>query len=301
MSIFSTNQARQFYVATASTKDSQSGKYTTPDALGKIAVVKTAEGAYIQHFGKGGLTRSDLITNIISANVTPAAKMNKTLKSFTVAITNDPVANEDYILKIAFKQFINAADDSVYTKFGMVHATSGMTKSAFYKELALSLAKNFSREASNLVKIKIKTSTAATEVTANTKLDGTAYTGVVIEEVAQDWVLGVLPQVPVYFDVLAGDWGTVTPGTAGTLNNGKDIADLEYFCMGERGDIYRGVGYPNNIKTEYMVNPDSAYAVLDIHYAYEGANEAVQKSEKTLTIVSTTEAILNEIKTAITA
>lgn len=299
MSIFSTNQARQFYVATASTKDSQSGKYSAPDALGEIAVVKTAEGAYIQHFGKAGLTRSDLITNIISANVTPAAKMTKTLKSYTVTINNDPVANEDYILKVAFRQFVNAADDSIYTKFGMVHATSGMTKSAFYKELALSLAKNFSREASNLVKIKIKTSSASTEVTANTELTGTAYTGVIIEEVEQEWTLGVLPRVPVYFDVLAGDWGNVVKGTAGTLNNGKDIADLEYFCMGERGDIYRGVGYPNNIKTEYMVNSDSAYAVLDIHYAYVGANEGVQKSEKILTIVSTTESILNEIKAAI--
>lgn len=299
MSIFSTNQARQLYVATASTKDASSGKYSAPDALGEVAVVKTAEGVYIQHFGKGGLTRSDLITNIISANVTPAAKMNKTLKSFTVTINSDPVANEDYILKVAFRQFINAADDSIYTKFGMVHATSGMSKSNFYKELALSLAKNFSREASKLVKIKLGT----TEVTGDTKaesLTGT-YTSVVIEEVAQEWVLGVLPQVPVYFDVLAGDWGTVVKGTAGTLNNGKDIADLEYFCMGERGDIYRGAGYPNNIKTEYMVNPESAYAVLDIHYAYVGANEGVQKSEKTLTIVSTTESILNEIKTAITA
>ena len=55
--------------------------------------------------------------------------------------------------------------------------------------------------------------------------------------------------------------------------------------MGERGDVYRMVGFPNVIRTKYLVNPDSKYNVIDIHYAYVGPNESVQKSEKDITIV----------------
>ena len=72
--------------------------------------------------------------------------------------------------------------------------------------------------------------------------------------------------------------------------------------MGERGDIYRGVGYPNNIKTTYMVDASKTYSVLDIHYAYVGSNESVQKSEKTITIVcdnkTTLNSIIGDVKTA---
>ena len=104
-----------------------------------------------------------------------------------------------------------------------------------------------------------------------------------------------MEQNPVYFEVqpapvtVNGDeriWGKVEDTEpAGTIANGKKIADLEYFCMGERGDIYRGVGYPNNIPTTYLVDPTVKYNVIDIHYAYVGSNESVQKSEKTITLV----------------
>ena len=58
--------------------------------------------------------------------------------------------------------------------------------------------------------------------------------------------------------------------------------------MGARGDHYRMMGYPNIIKTEYLVDPEAAYDVIDIHYAFTDSNEGVQKSEKTITIVGKT-------------
>ena len=45
------------------------------------------------------------------------------------------------------------------------------------------------------------------------------------------------------------------------------------------------VGFPHVIRTKYLVNPDNKYNVIDIHYAYVGPNESVQKSEKDITIV----------------
>jgi hypothetical protein len=46
------------------------------------------------------------------------------------------------------------------------------------------------------------------------------------------------------------------------------------------------------------VDETKTYDVIDIHYAYVGSNESVQKSEKTLTIVGET-ADLADIKSAI--
>lgn len=312
MSVFSTNQARHLYVATAL----KSPNVIASDAAGSIAVkADTAKNhLYFEYMGQGGLIRSDLIDikNIMYAKATKADKMARELKAVTVTLKGNPVGGQDYILKIAFRQFAGMSDEDIYTKFGMVHATANMSASDFYKELALSLVKNFSREATQLVKFTLTDGEdTAVPVTAATKasdLTGT-YKALVIDEVEQDWVLGVKPQEAVYFDVLPGTitvdgdetiWGEVEDTESeGTVKNGKLIADLEYFCMGERADIYRGVGFPNNIPTKYMVDASKEYHVLDIHYAYVGSNEAVQKSEKDITIVCADMAELNKIITAV--
>lgn len=317
MSVFSTNQARQLYVATAL----KSPNVIASDAAGSIAV-KTDDAKshlYFEYVGQGGLTRSDLIDikNVMYAKATDAAKLARKLKTVTVTLNDKvnggaPIGGQDYILKIAFRQFAGMSDENNYTKFGMVHAYTDMGASEFYKELALSLVKNFSREATQLVKFTLTdNSNAAVPVTVATKassLTGT-YKALVIEEVEQDWVLGVKPQDVVYFDVISGNvtadgdeaiWGNIVEGKSDTkVANGKLIADLEYFCMGERGDIYRGVGFPNNIPTKYMVDASKEYHVLDIHYAYVGSNEAVQKSEKDITIVCADKAELNKIVSAV--
>ena len=311
MATFSVNQVRQLYVATA---------FKTPhvlasDAAGSIAVKNdTAKShLYFEYKGADNLMRSDLIDtkNILYAKATDATAMAHDLKSVTIALDSNvnggaPVAGQDYILRIAFKQYVGMSDEDQYFKYGMVHAYAGMNASEFYKVLAISLAKNFSREVVPLIKIEIKTASATTEVTPTTKaadLTGT-YTGVVVTEVEQPWRLGVMAQTPVYFTVQSvpvtvnGDeryWATLTESTSGSISNGKTIADLEYFCMGERGDMYRQVGWPNNIPTTYLVDPAKAYCVFDIHYAYVGSNESVQKSEKTITIVCADKAELNKV------
>ena len=311
MATFSVNQVRQLYVATAF----KTLHVLASDAAGSIAVKNdTAKShLYFEYKGADNLMRSDLIDtkNILYAKATDATAMAHNLKSVTVALDSNvnggaPVAGQDYILRIAFKQYVGMSDEDQYFKYGMVHAYAGMDASEFYKVLAVSLAKNFSREVVPLIKIEIKTASATTEVTPTTKvadLTGT-YTGVVITEVEQPWRLGVMAQTPVYFTVQSvpvtvnGDeryWATLTESTSGSIGNGKTIADLEYFCMGERGDMYRQVGWPHNIPTTYLVDPAKAYCVFDIHYAYVGSNESVQKSEKTITIVCADKAELNKV------
>lgn len=314
MATFSVNQVRQLYVATSL----KTPHVLASDAAGSIAVKNDTVKShlYFEYKGADNLMRSDLIDtkNILYAKATDATAMAHNLKSVTVALDSNvnggaPVAGQDYILRIAFKQYVGMSDEDQYFKYGMVHAYAGMSASEFYKVLAVSLAKNFSREIVPLIKIEIKTASATTEVTPTTKVADLkdTYTGVVVTEVEQPWRLGVMAQTPVYFTVQSvpvtvnGDeryWATLTESTSGSIGNGKTIADLEYFCMGERGDQYRQIGWPNNIPTTYLVDPTKTYCVFDIHYAYVGSNESVQKSEKTITIVCADKAELNKVITA---
>lgn len=323
MATFSTNQVRQLYVA----KALKSPHVLATDDAGTIAVGSdTAKShLYFEYKGADNLMRSDLIDikNILYAKATDANNMAHELKSVTVALDTNvnggaPAAGQDYILKIAFRQYVGMSDEDQYFKYGMVHAYAGMGADEFYKVLALSIAKNFSREVVPLIKIEVHSkatkgkggfdSNGYMVVTPTTKDNGKSdttnpyYNGtsvvadidsIRITEVEQPWRLGVMEQVPVYFTVqptqvfVDGDeriWGTVTEATGGVIGNGKKIADLEYFCMGERGDMYRGIGFPHNIATTYLVDPTQKYNLIDIHYAYVGSNESVQKSEKTITL-----------------
>ena len=308
---YSVNQVRQLYVATSL----KSSHVNASDAAGSIAVKNdTAKShLYFEYKGADNLMRSDLIDtkNILYAKATDAADMAHGLKSVTVALDPNvnggaPVSGQDYILRIAFKQYVGMSEEDQYFKYGMVHAYAGMDASEFYKVLAISLAKNFSREVVPLIKVEVTDGSDNTEVTPLTKAADLTdnYTGVVITEVEQPWRLGVMAQTPVYFTVqsvpvtVSGDerhWATLTEGTKGSVGNGKTIADLEYFCMGERGDMYRQVGWPHNVPTTYLVDPTKTYCVFDIHYAYVGNNESVQKSEKTITIVCADKVELNKV------
>lgn len=310
MATFSTNQARQLYVANAL----KPHDVIATAAAGSIAVMSdTAKShLYFEHMGAGGMTRSDLIDikNILYAKATDADDLAYDLAKYKLTLDTtvnggEPVVAQDYILRIAFRNYPGLSEEDQYFKYGMVHAVTGMTASDFYKTLALSLVKNFSREEQGLLKFYLETGgtdagTVAgtpTEVTKDTKessLTGT-YTGIVIEEAPQDWILGVMEQTPVNFTIQPdliidnGDeriWGVVKKvASTNSIPDGHKIADLEYFCMGERGDIYRMVGFPYVIRTKYLVDPDIKYNVIDIHYAYVGSNESVQKSEKDITIV----------------
>lgn len=335
MATFSTNQVRQLYVA----KALKALHVLASDAAGSIAVKNdTAKNhLYFEYKGADNLMRSDLIDikNILYAKVTDADAMAHELKSVTVTLDTNvnggaPVAGQDYILRIAFRQYVGMSDEDQYFKYGMVHAYAGMNADEFYKVLAQSIAKNFSREVVPLIKIEVHSAATMSkggfdakgymEVTPSTKdtgatnstnpyYDGTSAVisdidSIRITEVEQPWRLGIMAQTPVYFTVqpttvlVNGDdriWGTVTEGTNGTVGNGKAIADLEYFCMGERGDIYRGVGFPHNIVTTYLVDPTKTYYTFDIHYAYVGNNESVQKSEKDITIVCSSKTEFNNI------
>lgn len=325
------NQVRQLYVAkalkantAANTTANTTALTTVGDIVPKADTAKTT--LYFQYMSPAGLVSSDKIDiqNIMYAKATSSDKLAHKLIRYSVTldagVSPTPVAGQNYILRLAFRQYIGLSEEDQYFKYGEVIARRGMTASDFYKKMAISLAKNLENktESTPLVNIYLVSKAAAdtdVPVTSTTKeldLIATDYNQIIIEETEQPWVLGMMPQAFIPFTpqfltiTVDGEerlWGVATQVTSTkTVPDGHLMADLEYFCMGARGDIYRGMGYPNIIKTTYLVDPDLVYDTLDIHYFYTGSNESVQKSEKTITLIAVNEGkhtIMNNLINAI--
>ena len=382
--VISINQVRQLYVAKA-LRASTAALTNAGDIVPKADTAKTT--LYFQSMSPAGIVASDKIDlkNVLSVKATPSNALAHKLVRYSVTLDGDvsatPVAGQDYVLRLAFRQYLGLSEEDQYFKYGSVHAVTGMTAEQFYQSMLTSLENNMSKEVSKLVNLSLTGEKAAVTMTTNSgitvtannfgtsgnslkfaidsvsaanagvavsttsgvttitasltataktigdlktliaadadskdlititgtnatavsveaavALTGGSTTGIIIEEAEQPWVLGMMPQAFIPFTpqflttLVDGEerlWGTATKVTpVNSVPDGHLMADLEYFCMGARGDIYRGMGYPNTIKTTYLVDPDAIYDTLDIHYFYTGSNESVQKSEKTITLIA---------------
>ena len=317
--VFSTNQARHLYVV-SDVKES----FSSPIVAGEIIPGAADGDLFFEYMGADKVARrSDLIPieSITYAKATSSEDLAVKAKAYKVTVSSaaqdannsSKLFGGDYTLKLNVRQYNSLTDEGAETRVADVRVPkAGMTASLFYIKMACALAANLSHEIAPIVNVYLATSGGATaaEVTpedakaliaANddtqytTKYSST-YTGITVVEAEQPWVLGTLPFETVDFSVVPGilefedgdtiQWGTAAAVESGvTYGDGKKIADLEYFCLGERGDVYRGIGWPNTIKTDYQVNPESEYSVIDIHYAYQGTCEDIQKSEKDITLV----------------
>jgi hypothetical protein len=69
--------------------------------------------------------------------------------------------------------------------------------------------------------------------------------------------------------------------------------------MGERGDQYRNMGWPNVIPTQYLVDASKEYNVLELHHAFTDQGVNSYRSEKDITIVAEDATVLNALINAI--
>lgn len=319
MFIGSDNQFRNLYVM-KSYKASESALEAVGDATLKVDTAKNA--MYLVYKDTEDNLTSDIIDlkNLLYVKSTKAADMARKLNSQSVTLNEDPISGQDYVLNVEVRNFVALGDDSTHIKFGAVHAVKGMTKSDFYKAMALNLAKNLSREVSPILNVLLtKNDTTDREsevpVLVNGKMQILAelkatesYTDIIIDEVEQPWRRGVAQVEPVNFNTTCGTvlvdgddviWGTVEKEEGDPVNNGKQIADMEWFYHGTRGDIYREATYPDNFDFKPLVDETKAYSTLDIHFAYVGPGVEVAKSERTITVVCADAAELNKLITAI--
>lgn len=323
MFIGSDNQFRNLYVMEAY-KSSESAISAVGDLTLKVDTAKS--NVYLVYKDTEDTITSDLISikNLLYAKLTKGPDMARNLNSQSVTINAEPVSGQDYVLNVEVRNFVALGDDSTHIKFGAVHAVKGMTKSDFYKAMAVNLAKNLSREPSPILNVSLtKQGTAAsasdTDTNTNTKvavfvngkmqnlatLNPTeTYTNIIIDEVEQPWRRGVAQVEPVNFNTTCGTilvdsddviWGTVKKEKGSIVNNGKQIADMEWFYHGTRGDIYRESTYPYNFDFKPLVDETETYYTLDIHFAYVGPGVEVAKSERTITVVCADDTQMNNL------
>lgn len=266
MTNFSTNQVLQFYVTDTAE--------LTKSLDGKIMYITDTAKTF----------KTDNITNVMSIKVVDAASVAKYGKKITLTASK-VVKGEDYVVRVSYPEVGGLGVEGWTTKTAVAHATSTAT-SDLYEVLGEALQKALEVDG-----VLEATHSASGIVISNT-FDPKMYKR------------GVRPAVMADFKVSTNvvddegtdlDWGVQVEAknTSVAITSGYKYADMEYFAMGERGDQYRMMGYPDVIDTEYKIQQASNYDAAIIHYAYVGANDTSYKSEKDLIIVTTSKANLS--------
>jgi hypothetical protein len=270
MTNFSTNQVMQFYVAPSIS----TGDVKTIPGRGKIVTFK----------GYNEPKKSDIIENVLWAKVTTSEALATPLKMVPVKFAegHTPIKGETYIVRVSFPEIPGAGIESWTTKSAVVQVKD---------EDAAKVIKKFEAELKKVLPeyIDVEDNAGTLEIAA--KPEALAYKR------------GFRPMVIPEFNVAVNkvtdegelvDWaeldekGLLAVSTKGTLSGTYKLADMEYFALGERGDEYRQMGWPDVVyEPEYKVEIGAPYNVLVLHYGYKGANDQSHLSEKDLIIAST--------------
>lgn len=294
MANFSTNQVRQLYVAKALKTLSPSADPTTVlTAAGDIAVVGIEKDQFklvyknaddiIAASDNVKVSKVEYVKKATAASL--AIKLLKNTIALATGVTINDIKGKHAQLILNLREFSER-----YPIVIDVFVADNATATTFYASLKDELEK-----ALKAFKTKPVTVTSSAS-------------GLVITQAPQKWVRGKFQANPVNFDVYTkcGDiaWGNVVVADSGiTVTGDYGVADLEYFCYGERGDVLRQGAWPNDYVPTFMVNPvagTSTYGIVTIQYAYAGNAEDIQKSPKTIQIAAP-DSVCTSIENAINA
>ena len=303
MAVFTSNQVNHVYVAKA--------VQATPAVAGDIAVGKTAEGElyFVYKNAMGGSERSDLIKikNIMWAKAISGTfpSQLRTLKKYTIEAPSTIEDGKTYT--VILEMDLHNGVESIYRKTVSVVGRTNDTD--FMDRLFAAMEASFGRDTYVNDVFKVVN-------------DGAGVISIIELPQADKYKVGLFANEGVRFKVFSEDDLEInTTGdpmipldateddvlgngvaTAYTIGNSYNIADLEYFALGERGDKYRLIGWPNAAPSKTLAEVGDAvnYDILNIHFAFTDSNESVQKSEKDITIVAdSTTTVINDLLTAI--
>ena len=305
MTNFSTNQVMQFYVHT---DGHELYIPAAEDINGSFSIAITTNGeAPSTTDGKttNAIGRTDKIENVMWATYTPASKLKTPYKEATLtfnAKVNEgaPIVGQDYIVKVSYPAIGGVGIEGFTTKVATAYASAGATTATIVAELVENL--NAAFEADGVLEATIEGVGKDTIVITQTDIAEKSYERGVRPVTIADFNVTAAPVIE---DGVEVNWldKVIAPSTTTFVNGGYKLADMEYFALGERGDEYRMMGYPNYVKTTYRIDPAKEYSVYNIHYAYKGSNDQSHKSEKDLIIavegstatISTLEAALTKL------
>lgn len=312
MANFNTYQTRNLYVEKAidSSLDTAGDLY--------MGTAETGEIFFKYMNGDGQLTRTDLIkpANIVSLKKTAAADMNIPLPAYAITLDTDVVTlassvGKTLTLTVNLHQVMSYDDNNFLpvTVAVTINDTNKQSVGAFLKDLAKQLVLNKPKWLKNSYDVYMVKSGTATAVPANSYMaDATC---IVLVPTAGPYRRGVLskefvtlsfssrahglddaPWMKFAVDGNDREMKTVAAVNAGlTVSIAPDsipsvyqIADLEYFSFGERGDDKRLFNWPHNYEPTYLVDLSKTYDVVSIEFFWQGSAENVQKSPRMIQI-----------------
>ena len=304
MAMFPVNQNVQFFTPTAAEIAELKKTANTSTLLKKNGgkVFFTATSGKYQH-------TTDPITVKNGGFIKYVAEADMEYKPKTATITYDsnvsatPVNGEVYGIYINQKGYHTLGERS-YMELG-AEVRYG---SKFSFDANSTLSVNPGEQVINSVKLLMVALAQAFERNLGSDKDlytiGCTATAVTITEKEQSWLQGleqnehlILEASDIHLSNVTintldrDDWATVAMSEGTGIKNSKDIADMEWFYLGEHGDQQRLMGYPYanratisgeiyNIKA----NNSTGYDLIYIHHAYVGNGTFVQKSEKDIMI-----------------
>jgi len=297
MATYSTNQVGQLIVANAyDTSGTAAGT-----VLGTVGNEKEFQVKYIN--ANSQKVASDRIT-IANVNYSIAKGYKpKVFRTDTITVdSGNVIVGQEYSIKIIFRQWGSGSAENQYTRVvGGYTVKTGDDAFDIFTGIAASATLAFKHEPVPSLVFTV----AGSGTTAS----------LVITEQAQPWQLGKMQGRQLDYTILfvpivkssaqLVEWGTIVKvGSNPGVGGGHEMADMEYFFLGERGDIYRNVGFPYTFNTQYLIDDTSYYDIITLSYFYEGEGVNVQKSEKQLYIlckvVGGDHAIVQSIVTALT-
>lgn len=268
MTNFSTNQVMQFYAL--------DGLKTVTAEVKPYGFEKACKVLFTKGDDK---YTSDKIENVMWGKVTTKEALKGELVNITVDFAGDVVVGEDYVVRVSYPEIGGAGVEAWTTKTAVAHAGKDATKETVILDLkkqlidVLGIDDVLAVGDSDKKGIKILPNTTVLRYERGIRPIAVPEFRVIVNQITEDGEL-------VDWAVLTDDKQLPTTKTASPIATGYKVADMEYFAMGERADEYRMVGYPDYVKTDYVVEPTADYNMLVVHFAYKGANTDSHKSEK---------------------
>jgi len=313
----SVDQIREIIVGEAIAAETTLGTFlasASPKELAVVAVDGSSPGYGKPFFivGKhadGSLIKSDIIKpetvkRVKGVSYVAPVQEVVTVSNFVVPSNTGDVQEYEIHIRLLNQGSLSVNDWALYVGHTKFTKTGSNNAQEIVDNLIASLNRNFS---------KVKGATATTNPYFTFARTGSAgSSALTITSKAQPYVAGKKFAKPVEFKVNMKEGGATvavtTPGKVG-VGTGPQVAQLEYFLRGFRGDYHRGTAYP--FDWAYYGNADVAgtyngIEILHIPHGEGGINEIKARKESTVAIkeasgTSLMTALLEDINTFVVA
>jgi hypothetical protein len=287
MGLAGQNQVRHIYVANDAIAGTDIATFRSGAAVGDLMTLSAdgsapAAGEPFKFYLKtaSGIVSSDTIKpgNILSGKTLDYSA--KVVKVATISALPTPVAGQLVAVSIIIQGFGSLSVEDEYVKKAFYKVVTGDNQEAVVDGLITSLNRNFARE--------VGANATSNPTFTFSKTGSTTTAALVITEKAQpDFDKDKRTRKQTQFTVNISGLTSVptiayTGGFAG-VGTSEQVQDMEFYLMGERGDFYRGAGYPHNFDQAYQAVAGTNYNLIEFAYFDEGRDEA-KKSKKQITL-----------------